>query len=96
MLRVFDGGYPGSRTWEGEHYYTVSRLYTFITIQKIKKYFISRLCTYKIKKFCFELAEYVSPFCTHITVFKLQKKYFSYVQTTKKPRLQTPAILILS
>ena len=48
--------------------------------------FISSLCTYKIKNF-------VSPFCTHITVFKLQKKYFSYVQTTKKPR-HKPRLII--
>ena len=54
MLRIFDGGCPGSRTWDGEANHTVSRLYVFITVFKLqKKYFFLRQSNKK--------AEVISP-----------------------------------
>ena len=68
MLRIFDGGgYPGSRTWDGEANHTVSLLYTC----KIKN-FLFRVCriyfsfpythiSLKNKKIKNKKAEVISP-----------------------------------
>ena len=66
MLRIFDGGCPGSRTWDGEANHTVSRLCAC----KIKKLFLvlAHLSQFeKSKKYIFFLrqsnkkAEVISP-----------------------------------
>ena len=63
MLRIFDRGYPGSRTWAGEANHTVSRIYAY----KIKNFcfefaeYVSRLYIFttvlKIKKYFFSYAK---------------------------------------